>query len=1662
MAQAFDIVFAFKKQFDSEIAAKTISALRHHPPIWEFISQESNYLRIDKYLHDNSDIWSVNGVIRFIISRENMSAVSESPMTLSINVDKIASRILEIENLLSHHSWREIVQKLPLSPDDKNEIRNLWGAVFTYFLHTEQLAFDLEQSLLAENEYTLQILAHLIKIQTITDIPEFVDRHAEQLEQVPEKVNGISDALRRSGAEDIAEKLVRSYLEHLEKEDPSDQSSNLNEQKDTEKALTRFISISALAESIGNQAQSILFQKKAQELLEKKLERAANKAFFNTSLLEKAAAIQYTDHKAAQGFCKLWLSNYLSAISQSSSTALNYSEIEKSVKLFTDLGLQFEAIEFLEKLSKTYGKNEQLERLIGDISSSAGDQARAIRYYKPLFGENKLTRSQTIDLANAFVYTKSWQSAADVLSTVNILSVSEAFLKILCDQKEDLHADLEEQVSGLVKEFSAAKSVELLAQLLNGVSIKAFDIDGIAKKEMNLMVELVVDHLLSSNRTDLLSFLAEIKNWSENAGYQYFLLFSDSLPHSEADALLCDLFLNRDFEEQEIFENVILNFFERGLSRFCEELLLKHHYKWPLSKKLLQVEIALALENKDFTKAGSLVEKLISIFPVDNDVVTLYGTYILRSTLTDFPFSYTERSIAGHEKVQFAKLLGFLEEEQISGANQILKVEILRYQKTRDYLALGVNYSENSIDEKWRIPFSIGCHYYKEKKFDQAIIFLAQSRKISRKSSAALKLLVESYNHLKLFDEAVELIREEINQNRIPYSDLKSYVVSLFNSNRLMDYLSENQQNPDDQILFDLLRIRILIARGLPENATELLDQTERKIPFHDSRLLEVGDLFHLAGEDQETKRVLDKFLSNNQDLDDSTIIRVSGMFFQTGSFEKSLNILSLVNHSEINSGFARAANLARLDEFDQAQDAVLEAIIHSEKQSLKQIAAPADIPEEWVVSDLDLLAKVIVDQIKKEQRDVLQPLFAYLIDRSANDNQYFDVACYVAEITGDGEFSERCILMSSSESEDFSKRGRLLKMSNALINNYELEAAILADEISKESSIDPTGKLLQARFHLRQGEESTSKQAIAKIHQEFMGQQNGFDTNDTVRKIKMLAIACHLCDALIEIVNYQDAYQLAKWVIQEIGFTDRISKNYLDMLFEVLRENKIDEMLQIKNHSYRFDDVDREIFSRYLNQTDSNQLDGVRISEINDFFVEKTHPFTAQVAIVEHEQNADAFNGYDDQANIEIGISPESKSVNKLQLQKYSQAVFALQKEPARSLDLWKSLLKEDPNNPRYLFALGWALKLTGDNQGSYPLINLALEIWPDEFEWHRIAADLCEQFDDNLNAARHRHAIALHHSPESGDLRTAGSGKRQALIEEFVNKTGHIPHRKIPELIKYARESLGWGDITTANAIISRIREYNPSNMDMRLLYAEILLKNKQLSEAEAEIRLIMHDFPSIAEAIILLARLEMERGYPSQAVHIIDEAIRNGTSSEDEFLVLKFEALEKEKGSDEAITFLRDYCNDHHDPTILRKAAKLMLDHGEVKTAEKYIEGLIGSDSEDAENLLLAGLLSSVQGDLDKALNFFNLLITKYPFREEGYIQCAKIFEIKRQFDFAQRILEEGIKNNPDNFSLLKFTGLFLFNAGKTELARGYLERAYTMNRNDLELKELQKIS
>ena len=1660
MAQPFDIVFAFKKQFAPEIAAKTISVLRHHPQIWEFISQETNYLRIDAYLHDNSDIWSVQSVIAFIIAQTDFKPVNEAPISYSPQLAKIATCVLQIKDQLSHHSWQETIQELSLSQVSNSEISNVWGTVFTYFINNKEPAIELEQSLLTENESTLHILAHLIKIQTISDLSEFVDRHADQLGQEPEIVIDISDALRRTGAEDIAEKLVRYYLEHLGRNVKTDQNASKHEQKGMERVLERFIALSALAETIGDQTQSNIFQKEAQELLEKRLGRAKNKAFFDTALLEKAAAIQHTDQKAAQDYCRLWLSEYLTAITLSSSPAINFSDIERSVYVLNDLGMQFEAVEFLETLSKTSGKNDQLECMIGSVCSSAGDQVRTIRYYKPLFGENKLTRAQTIELANAFVYTKNWQSADDVLATINILSVSEALLKILCSQKQNLQVDLRDKVSELAGKFSATRSVELLTRLLNGSTINTLNLNGIPKEELNLIVELVADHLKSSNRTDLLSFLAETKTLSDNAGYQYLLQFCDSLPFAEAEALLYDLFSERDFEDQSIFENVLFQFFERGLFRDCEKLLLKHHHKWPLSKKILEVVISIALENKDYKKAGDLIEKFNMIFPVDNAAVTLFGIYVLRSTLTDFPFSYASRSINDHEKVQFKELIGSLEEDQMTGANQILKIEILSDQKTRDYLALGVKSDKNHCDETWRIPFAIGCHFYKERKFDQAIIYLSQSRKISRKSSVALKLLVESFDQLKLYDDAVELIREEFIQNRIPFSDLKNYVMSLFNSKPLFDFLSESHPNQEDQILFDLLRVRILIARGLMENAIEMLAQTEARIPFHDSRLLEVADLFHLAGQDHETKRVLDKFLSTNQNLDDRTIILVSGMFFKSGFFEKSLNILSLVNHSEINTGIARAANLFRLNDFEQTKDAVLEAIVQSDKPSLTQIAAQTDFPPEWATIDIEVIAGIIIEQIKKEQQDALNPLFSYLLDRSEIDNQYFDVACDVAEITGDEEFIKRCDSLCSSESEVLSKRGKLLKFSNALCNKYEIEAAILADEISKEYSTDPLAKLLHARFLLRQGEGSTAKREIETIRHEFAGQQNGFEVNDTVNKLRLLAIANHLCDALNEVANFQDAYELTKWITQEIGLTVRILNNYLDMLYEVLKQNKIDEILQINIHAFRFDEVDREIFNRFLNQTDSNRIDAKLISAISQFFTDKTHPYSTSGNHAEIEQNPNLFIGLGNLEDDEAGISPESTSVNRQQLQKFYQAVLMLQKDPAKSLDHLKNLLKEDPNNPRYLFALGFAFKLLGDSQGSYPLINLALEIWPDEFEWHRIAAGLCEQLNDNLNAARHRHAIALYQSPESGDLRSAGSGNRQEMIEEFVNKTGHIPHRKIPELIKYARESLEWGDIPTAKAIICRIREFNPSNLDIRLLYTEILLQNKQFSEVEKEIRSFMHDFPASVEAKKLLARLYIENGNPAHALHIMDEVITDDSSSEDEFFILKFDALEKEKGREGAVTYLREYCMDHQDPKIIRQAGNIMLDRGEVKTAEEYIENLIGSDSEDAENLLLAGRLASQQGDLDKALNFFNLLITKYPYREDGYIQCAKIFVVKRQLDFAQRILEEGVKNNPENFSLLKFTGAFLFNAGKTDLAKEYLQRAYTMNRNDLEIKELKK--
>ena len=531
--------------------------------------------------------------------------------------------------------------------------------------------------------------------------------------------------------------------------------------------------------------------------------------------------------------------------------------------------------------------------------------------------------------------------------------------------------------------------------------------------------------------------------------------------------------------------------------------------------------------------------------------------------------------------------------------------------------------------------------------------------------------------------------------------------------------------------------------------------------------------------------------------------------------------------------------------------------------------------------------------------------------------------------------------------------------------------------------------------------------------------------------KMDTLVFQINLIEALYEIQQSTKAYLLLKNVINAIGFTPRVAVCYRRVIENLLLEKKINEVLFVKNHNIRFDDKDEAIFTYYLSYTQENEPHLWKIGELPTEHILSHFDKTKQ---------------YD-----ESGLDSNPPGDDGL-----LRLVSSIEEKPFEVIEKITRLLKKDSNNPRFLFALGLAYRQIKDFSKSYTPINLALEIWPDEYTWQEIAADLCEKVGDNLNAARHRNLIEKY-SGLNRQSRVNNYQYFQQLISDCVFGEKDIPKRDLSALLNYADDLVRWNSEEIAGGIVSRILEVNPKNLRARILKIEILLKQGDFSKAKTLISQLLIDHPDELKVLELHVRFLLATNELQDASHLIAKIKNDKGFLEGDLLLLNSEIIEKETDLDTALSFVKEQLEKSNDLILIQHAVSYLIQNKDFLTSQKYIDRLLQMDSNDTESLFIAGKLAEALGDLDKALDYYNRAITINPYVSKIYIACAELYETRRQFDLSKKSLEEGIQHNLNDFTLLKYTGNYFEKIGKEEDVIKCYRRAYTINKYDKDLEK-----
>ncbi|HEX2979393.1 MAG TPA: tetratricopeptide repeat protein, partial [Anaerolineaceae bacterium] len=327
----------------------------------------------------------------------------------------------------------------------------------------------------------------------------------------------------------------------------------------------------------------------------------------------------------------------------------------------------------------------------------------------------------------------------------------------------------------------------------------------------------------------------------------------------------------------------------------------------------------------------------------------------------------------------------------------------------------------------------------------------------------------------------------------------------------------------------------------------------------------------------------------------------------------------------------------------------------------------------------------------------------------------------------------------------------------------------------------------------------------------------------------------------------------------------------------------------------------------------------------------------------------------------------------------------------PAEGFFAARSLAGAQPSNP----VAQAALALLADQVDEYDIardaIEKALEIWPNEPEWHAFAADLNRHTGEferslqhqmkayELNPTDTRYAMSLGKSY----LR---SGKTSDAIRLF-DEVARIDPNNVNAWLALAKANEIAGDLPAAIACTEKAISIAPNTLEPVLLCGNIALKAGQVELARQRANYAKSIDPTEAQAHLLLVRSYEAQGQAEEALKTVESAVEQ--VRDPYALQLERVALvRKLRGPEAGLQLLQTLAATYSDePAVLTLLAEALVETGQRDAAEHAAKSALQLQPDQPSLHLMVGRLQRNSGQLDQAVHHITEAIRLAPQRNRG---------------------------------------------------------------------------
>jgi tetratricopeptide (TPR) repeat protein len=328
---------------------------------------------------------------------------------------------------------------------------------------------------------------------------------------------------------------------------------------------------------------------------------------------------------------------------------------------------------------------------------------------------------------------------------------------------------------------------------------------------------------------------------------------------------------------------------------------------------------------------------------------------------------------------------------------------------------------------------------------------------------------------------------------------------------------------------------------------------------------------------------------------------------------------------------------------------------------------------------------------------------------------------------------------------------------------------------------------------------------------------------------------------------------------------------------------------------------------------------------------------------------------------------------------------------------------------------------------------LEIALGLWPNEPDWHALAAHLSDQLGNTELAEKHIQS-ALEAQPEnaaywqtSAKLKADNNDLYQAKLD--LEKSTFYQPDDPSAWSKMAQVNRRMGAVSEALDNIRKAQELDPGDQNLDEIELNLLYDQKNFTDLEVKAKETISKNHSNETALIFLAKALAKQGKFDQALSTLHETAQKHPDKA--HLTLEYLMIKKEQNGTEAVLpeLVALAKNHPQDPQTLSALTDWLIQTNRLDQAEDVAQTTLRIIPDQAEIYLMLGRLQRMRGKLDQAIAHLSQAIALEPNLIDAYIELGKTYQERRELDKAVEIYEKGSQSVPSDPRPYYYAGLAL---------------------------------